>query len=125
MNTGSAPRNQTLTYQWTQTAGPEVTLSDPTSVNPTFTVPDTLLPKNIVFELVVTNEDGVVSQPDSVTITVGIFDGIVGSGNNVNIQVQENSGSNVGGQSGSGEGTYSDSPILQGQSTEQGSQVVS
>jgi YVTN family beta-propeller protein len=30
----SDPRNQTLTYQWTQTAGPEVTLSDPNSVNP-------------------------------------------------------------------------------------------
>ena len=25
----SDPRNQTLTYQWTQTSGPEVTLSDP------------------------------------------------------------------------------------------------
>ena len=59
----SDPRNQTLTYQWTQTAGPEVTLSDPRAENPTFNAPDTLLPQRLVFELVVTNEDGlVVSQ---------------------------------------------------------------
>ena len=78
-----------------------------------------------------TNEQGVVSEPDSVTITVSPsnnppppFEGILGSGNNVNIQVQENSGNNAGGQSGLG-GTYSDSPILQDQSTKQGSNVVS
>ena len=62
--------NSTLTYQWTQTQGPEVTLSDPTAKNPTFTAPDVLLQKNLVFELVVTNEQGLVSEPDSVTITI-------------------------------------------------------
>ena len=119
----SDPLGSTLTYQWTQTSGPSVTLSDSTAANPTFKAPDTLLPQKIVFELVVTNEQGLVSQPDSVIITVGIFEGIVGSGNNMNIQVQENSGNNVGGQSGDGE-TYSDSPIHQGQSTEQDSSVI-
>ena len=52
------------------------------------------------------------------------FEGIIGSGNNINIQVQENSGNNAGGQSGSGDNN-SDSPIHQGQSTEQNSHVVS
>ena len=52
------------------------------------------------------------------------FSGIPGSGNNINIQSQENSGDIVGGQPSFG-GTYSDSPILQGQTTEQDSQLVS
>ena len=85
----------------------------------------------MVFELVVTNGKGVVSEPDRVTITVNPsgsppppFEGILGSGNNVNIQVQKNSGKNIGGQSGFG-GTYSDSPILQDQLTKQDSNIVS
>ena len=121
----------TLTYRWTQTSGPEVTLSDSTTEKPTFTAPNTNTEVDLVFELVVTNEKGVVSEPDSVTITVSPsnnppppFEGILGSGNNVNIQVQENSGNIAGGQSGLGE-TYSDSPILQDQSTKQSSNVVS
>ena len=52
------------------------------------------------------------------------IDGINSSGNNINIQIQKNSGNNIGGQSGFG-GTYSDSPIHQGQSTNQDSSVVS
>ena len=73
----------------------------------------------------VSNEQDLVSQPDSVTVTVDSnFEDILGSGNNINIQVQKNSGNNVGGQSGEGN-MYSDSPIFQGQSTEQDSQVVS
>ena len=48
--------NRTLPHQWTQTAGPEVTLSDFTAQNPTFTAPDVLIQRNLVFELVVTNE---------------------------------------------------------------------
>ena len=78
-----------------------------------------------------TNEQDVVSDPDIVTITVSPsnnppppFEGILGSGNNINIQVQKNSGNNVGAQSGFG-GTYSDSPILQDQLTKQDSHVVS
>jgi len=54
-----------------------------------------------------------------------ILEGSVGSGNNINIQVQENCGNNAGGQaSGDGE-MYSDSPIFQEQSTKQDSSVVS
>ncbi len=124
-------------YQWTQTSGPPVILSDSTTVNPTFTAPEAQSQEEIVFQLIVTNEDGVKSQPDSVTVTVNPvippptpseppIEGILGSGNNINVQVQENTGNNVGGQSGDGEGNmYSDSPIHQDQSTKQGSRVVS
>jgi hypothetical protein len=122
-------------YQWTQTSGPTVTLDDPTSATPSFTAPDTLVEENIVFELVVTNEQGVESQPDSVTITVNPvippiadagpdLEGIIGSGNNINIQVQENSGNNAVGQSRNGQ-MYSDESIFQRQSTSQDSSVVS
>lgn len=122
----------TLTYQWTQTQGPEVTLSDSTSVNPTFTAPNAESQQNLEFQLVVINEQGLRSEPNSMMVTVNPnetptpppFEGIVNSGNNVNIQVRENSGNNVGAQSGFG-GTYSDSPILQDQSTEQRSQAIS
>jgi hypothetical protein len=40
-----------LTYQWTQVAGPAVTLSDATAVNPSFTAP--IGPATLQFELVV------------------------------------------------------------------------
>jgi hypothetical protein len=80
------PAGGTLTYQWTQIQGPDVILSDPTEVNPTFSAPNVLLQRDLVFELVVTNEQGIESEPDSVTITVvSNLEGIVGSGNNVNI----------------------------------------
>lgn len=66
-----------------------------------------------------------VSSTESVIGTIlPTFEGIIGSGNNINIQVQENSGNNVGGQFGDGN-MYSDSPIHQVQSTEQDSRVVS
>jgi hypothetical protein len=120
------PAGGSLTYQWTQTSGPSVTLNDLTAVNPTFTAPDVLLQRDLVFELVVINEQGIQSEPDSVTIiVVSDLEDSIGSGNNVNIQVQENSGNSVGGQSGDFGGSYSDSPIFQGQSTEQDSQVIS
>lgn len=131
----SDPSGGSLTYQWVQTSGPSVILNNPTSVNPTFTAPNTEVRETIVFDLVVINENGIDSEPDSVTITVNSsdsptppppFEGILGSGNNINIQVQQNSGNNAVGQAGSGNGQmYSDSPIFQGQSTEQDSSVVS
>jgi hypothetical protein len=52
-------------------------------------------------------------------------EGIIGSGNNMNVQVQSNSGSNALGQDvGSSSNQYSDEAIFQGQSTEQDSSVV-
>ena len=130
----SDPSGSALTYQWTQSSGPSVTLSDSTSANPTFTAPETEVQETIVFELVVTNEQGVESEPDNVTLTINPgdsptppppFEGVLGSGNNINIQVQENTGNNVGGQSGENGQLYLDSPIVQEQSTDQDSSVVS
>jgi subtilisin len=64
------PNNSPLTYSWTQTSGPSVTLSDTTSPNPTFTAPKPSATTNLVFKLEVTNNEGTKSEPDSVTITV-------------------------------------------------------
>ncbi len=56
-----------LTYQWTQTFGPEVELSDATSATPTFTIP--VPHATYTFELVVS--DGIaVSAAATVTLTV-------------------------------------------------------
>ena len=54
-------------YKWTQTSGPAVTLSDPTSVKPTFTAPSNAT--SLAFQLVVT-DGSQTSDPSSVTITV-------------------------------------------------------
>ena len=54
-------------YKWTQTSGPAVTLSDPASVQPTFTAPSS--PTSLTFQLVVT-DGSQSSDPSSVTITV-------------------------------------------------------
>lgn len=57
-----------LTYQWVQTAGPAVTLSDPNVVMPTFTAPGD--PAVLTFTLVVTDSLGLASAPDEVIVTV-------------------------------------------------------
>jgi subtilisin-like proprotein convertase family protein len=58
-----------LTYQWTQTGGPAVTLSDPTLAGPTFTAPGD--PGELTFTLVVTDSLGLADPtPDVVVITV-------------------------------------------------------
>lgn len=58
---------QTLTYGWTQIAGPVVTLSDSSAVSPSFTP---TISGELSFSLVVTDSMGLASMPDSVTITV-------------------------------------------------------
>ena len=60
-----------LTYHWTQTAGPTVTLSSNNIANPTFKSPaSTTTNIQLTFELIVTNSKGVSSNPSYVTITV-------------------------------------------------------
>ncbi len=67
--TGSTdPDSDTLTYSWEQTGGGTVvTLSDPSSAQPTFTAPEG--PDVLVFTLTVTDPGGETST-DSVTITI-------------------------------------------------------
>jgi chitinase len=74
-----------LTFRWRQTAGPAVTLSDPTAARPTFVAPLVLMggpPTTLTFELAVsdgaataTDTVDVVVQPagDQVTITAATF----------------------------------------------------
>ncbi len=66
----SDPEGETLSYTWTQSSGPAVTLSGEDTATPGFTAPANLLAHaELVFSLTVT--DGVnISQADSVTITV-------------------------------------------------------
>ena len=72
MLAGSTDSDGTVdSYLWTQTEGPPVTLDDATAAQPTFTAPlvdaagDTL-----VFSLVVTDNDGAASAPDTVQIII-------------------------------------------------------
>jgi hypothetical protein len=59
-----------LSYLWMQTSGPDVTLSDPTSISPTFTAPSE--PVIFIFTLTVTDSLGLAdSTPDEVRIMVG------------------------------------------------------
>jgi K319L-like, PKD domain len=62
----SSPDDRDLTYSWVQTGGTTVSLSDPTSVGPTFTAPD--LPDVLTFDLTV--DDGFSTATSSVTVTV-------------------------------------------------------
>ncbi len=58
-----------LSYGWTQTGGPSVTLSDRTSISPTFTTPGS--PTVLTFSLTVTDAYSLLdTTPDEVVITV-------------------------------------------------------
>ncbi len=70
LGTGSDPEGQPLSYAWTQTAGPSVSLSDPAGATPSFTAPaETGEPQALSFALVVSDgaQDSALS---SVTVTV-------------------------------------------------------
>ncbi|MFN0137778.1 MAG: PKD domain-containing protein, partial [Phycisphaerae bacterium] len=65
---GSDVEGQNLSYQWVQTAGPSVTLSNATSANPTFTAPERLSNTDVAFELRVS--DGTNTSVDTVTVHI-------------------------------------------------------
>ena len=68
---GSSDPDGTIAgYAWSQTAGPAVVLNGADTVAPTFGAPDVAAPTDLVFQLIVTDNDGATSTPDSVTITV-------------------------------------------------------
>lgn len=67
--TASDADNDPLTYQWTQTGGPAVTLSGDTTLTPTFTAPPRAAgAQTLTFELVA--DDGTVTSADTVTVTI-------------------------------------------------------
>lgn len=59
----------TLSYQWIQSSGPAVVLSNPTSNQPSFVAPEVDAATELVFELQVTDANQDVAS-DNVTITV-------------------------------------------------------
>ncbi|HET6590458.1 MAG TPA: hypothetical protein VFG45_09860 [Candidatus Nitrosocosmicus sp.] len=59
-----------LSYLWTQVSGQPVELSDSTTSNPTFTAPEVNDYTDLTFQLIVTNAEGIVSEPDEVIITI-------------------------------------------------------
>lgn len=63
------PDDNPLTYAWSQTAGPAVTLSSTTSATPTFTAPATTGGTTLTFQLIV-NDGTVNSSADTVDIVV-------------------------------------------------------
>lgn len=60
--------DSSLTYSWTQTSGPDVSLSDASAAQPTFTAPDVDNPTDLTFELTVS--DGENQVADAVTVTI-------------------------------------------------------
>jgi hypothetical protein len=65
-----------ITYQWNQTGGTAVNLSDPTSKLVTFKAPtfDDAGGQPLIFELIVTDGQGEQSQEDSTTVSVSNFE---------------------------------------------------
>lgn len=63
------PDGDPITYFWSQSSGPAVTLSDPTAVQPSFTAPEVTTAVSLTFDLVV--NDGILdSAIDVVEISV-------------------------------------------------------
>lgn len=63
------PDGGTLTYAWTQTAGPAVQLSDAAAATPTFAAPTATAPVALTFALTVTDPGGLTATA-STTVTV-------------------------------------------------------
>ncbi|MEW6252218.1 MAG: PKD domain-containing protein [Planctomycetota bacterium] len=66
---GTDPENTPLSFNWTQTAGAVVTLSDPNVAGPTFAAP--LVSGTLTFQLTVTDGAGA-SATDAVNITITV-----------------------------------------------------
>lgn len=68
--TATDAENNPLTYQWSQTAGTSVTLSNPTTLTPSFTAPSKASNAQILTFNLVANDGTSNSAPDSVDITI-------------------------------------------------------
>jgi LmbE family N-acetylglucosaminyl deacetylase len=66
----SDPEAHVLTYAWSQTGGPAVTLSSTTAVNPSFVVPTTAPNGSVLTFQLIVNDGTQSSAPDSVAVTV-------------------------------------------------------
>ncbi len=70
----SGPAGEALTFVWTQTGVPAVTLSDPTSPTPTFTAPEVPADTPLTFTLEVCDEPNPVVLCDTDTVVVTVQD---------------------------------------------------
>ena len=68
--TATDPNGDTITYEWTQTAGTSVTIDDPSSAATTFTAPDVAAgtPETLTFSL--RASDGTEIRSDTVSVRV-------------------------------------------------------
>jgi hypothetical protein len=75
-NSSDPDVDDVIFYQWNQTGGTAVTLSDPTSKLPTFEAPsfNDAGGQPLIFELIVTDGQDEQSQEDSTTVTVTNFE---------------------------------------------------
>ena len=64
--------DQGISYEWRQTSGPTVELSDPHTADPTFTAPDLLTNSQVTFEVAVTEQGETVT--DTITVTINADD---------------------------------------------------
>ena len=69
---GSAtdPEMDSLTFQWTQTSGPSVSLANATTLAPSFTAPQKAGSDQILTFELIANDGTINSSPDSVAITI-------------------------------------------------------
>ena len=68
-SSSSDPDGDALTYSWTQTAGPSVSLSDTTAASPTFDAPSVSAETTLTFEADVADGNGETAT-DTVSVTV-------------------------------------------------------
>ncbi len=67
----SGDDSSVASYAWTQTAGSTVTLSSSAASQPTFTAPEvSIAGETLSFQLIVTDDQGILSSADTVNITV-------------------------------------------------------
>ncbi len=78
-NASADPDGDTLTYSWTQQTGPTVTISDASTVSPTFMAPAISNSTTLQFQLQVTDTSGLTSQ-DVTVVTVTAMSAATSSG---------------------------------------------
>ncbi|TWT41283.1 Chitinase A precursor [Phycisphaerae bacterium RAS1] len=115
---GSDVEGQNLSYEWVQTAGPAVQLSDPNAATPSFSAPEGVANTDVTFELRVS--DGTNTSVDSVTVHVNADDDAPSADAGQDVSVDENAlvqlsagGSDVEGQNLSYEWVQTAGPAVQ------------
>ncbi|MBI4961648.1 MAG: hypothetical protein HY913_00070 [Desulfomonile tiedjei] len=101
---GNDPDGTAVTFRWTQTSGPPVTLGDPTAAQPTFTAPNVTQDQELVFELTVS--DGSLQGTDGCKVAVRRVNNAPAADaqNNLTILSQEQNGTVLSGTASDADG---------------------